>query len=78
MAVTFHQAYESAVQRYSPEVWQRLGQSDQVTAIYDEMRRMGRGGRSAGRGEPAHCHVGVKSRTTRYLGTARLTAAAPV
>jgi hypothetical protein len=40
MAVTFHQAFESAVQKYSLEMWPRLSQSDQVTAIYDEMRRM--------------------------------------
>jgi hypothetical protein len=40
MTVTFHQAFESAVRKYSPEMWPALSQSCQVAAIYDEMRRM--------------------------------------
>jgi hypothetical protein len=40
MAVTFYQAFESAVQRYSSEVWSQLDPRHQTEAIYEEMRKM--------------------------------------
>jgi hypothetical protein len=40
MAVTFHQVFESAVQRYSSEVWSQLHPRHQIEAIYEEMRKM--------------------------------------
>ena len=40
MAVTFHQALESAVQRYSSDVWSQLDPRHQTEAIYEEMRKL--------------------------------------
>jgi hypothetical protein len=40
MTVTFHQAFESAVQRYSCEVWSQLDPRHQTEAIYEEMRKL--------------------------------------
>ena len=40
MAVTFHQAFKSAVQRYSSEVWSQLDPRHQTEAIYEEMRKL--------------------------------------
>jgi hypothetical protein len=40
MVVTFYQAFESAVQRYSSEVWSQLDPRHQTEAIYEEMRKM--------------------------------------
>ena len=39
MAVTFYQAFESAVQRYSSEVWSQLDPRHQTEAIYEEIGR---------------------------------------
>jgi hypothetical protein len=40
MAVTFHQAFDAAVQRYSSEVWAQLDPRHQTEAIYEEMRKL--------------------------------------
>ncbi len=40
VAVTFQQAFESVILRYSPETWQMLTPREHTAAIYREMRRM--------------------------------------
>ncbi|HEY0184553.1 MAG TPA: hypothetical protein VGC09_17260 [Rhodopila sp.] len=40
MAVSFHQAFEAAISRFSSSVWVTLAPEEQTKAIYEEMRRL--------------------------------------